>query len=228
MGLILGLYVVVLSLTGSALVYRNELDRYLATPHAAFDEDGKAMTADELRAVAQRAYPGWKVTDVVEGRTVRRGRGPGAPGPGGGAGPQGRAGGRGRGNRSPDPTAMITVERDGEKKERLFNPYTGQDLGDYTTAGQYFILWIVRLHDELLLDRPDGPWWNGLLSAVFTVLVLSGLVVWWPGVSRWKRSLVFKWSSGWRRLNWDHADVGDFRLVSRHARALHQSGRALL
>jgi uncharacterized iron-regulated membrane protein len=57
-GLIIGLYVVVLSLTGSALVYRNELDRYLATPHATFDEKARAMNADELRAAAQRAYPG--------------------------------------------------------------------------------------------------------------------------------------------------------------------------
>ena len=127
-GLIIGLYVVVLSLTGSALVYRNELDRYLATPHAVFDEKAKPMNADELRAAAQRAYPGWQITDVTEGRTVRRP--PRAGGPGGLGGPGTGPGGRGRGNRLPDPTATITVERDGEKKERLFNPYTGQDLGD--------------------------------------------------------------------------------------------------
>jgi len=218
-GLILGLYVVVLSLTGSVLVYRNELDRYLSTPHAAFDEKAKAMNADELRAAALRAYPGWQVSEVVEGRTVRRpprGGGPGgaAGGPAGGPGAaQGPGGGRGRGNRLPDPTAMITLEKDGTKKERLFNPYNGQDLGDYTTQGQFFIMWIVRLHDELLLDRPDGPWWNGLLSLVFTVLVISGLIVWWPGISRWKRSLVFKWSSGWRRLNWDLHSVLGFWLL---------------
>jgi uncharacterized iron-regulated membrane protein len=208
-GLIIGLYVVVLSLTGSALVYRNELDRYLATPHAAFDETSRAMNADELRAAAQRAYPGWQVTDVAEGRTVRRPARGGAGGPGGPGGQQGRAGGRGRGNRLPDPTATITVERDGKKKERLFNPYNGQDLGDNTTAGQFFVLWIVRLHDELLMDRPDGPWWNGFLSLVFSLLVVTGLVVWWPGVTRWKRSLTFKWRSGWRRLNWDlHSALG--------------------
>jgi len=101
------------------------------------------------------------------------------------------------------------VERDGKKKERLFNPYNGQDLGDNTTAGQFFVLWIVRLHDELLMDRPDGPWWNGFLSLVFSLLVVTGLVVWWPGVTRWKRSLTFKWRSGWRRLNWDlHSALG--------------------
>src|SRR5262245_17918391 len=36
-GLALGLYVVVLSITGSALVYRNEMDRYFATPKPTFD-----------------------------------------------------------------------------------------------------------------------------------------------------------------------------------------------
>src|SRR5688572_31138888 len=105
-GLGIGLYVVVLSLTGSLLVYRNELDRYLATPHASFDEQARPMNADELRAVAQRAYPGWRITDVTEGRTVRRPPRQGASG--------GGRGGRGRGNRLPDPTASITVERNGE------------------------------------------------------------------------------------------------------------------
>lgn len=204
LGLAIGLYVVVLSLTGSLLVYRNELDRYFATPRAAFNEHAKAMNADELRAAAQRAYPGWQVTNIIEGRTVRR-----PPRQGGPGGPGAGAGGRGRGNRLPDPTAQITVERDGETRERLFNPYTGQDLGDSFTNAQSFILWTVRLHDELLLDRPDGPWWNGFLSAVFTLLVVSGLVVWWPGMTRWKRSLVIKWSAGWRRVNWDlHSALG--------------------
>jgi uncharacterized iron-regulated membrane protein len=205
-GLFIGLYVVVLSLTGSALVYRNELDRHFATPRAVFNEKARAMNADELRAAAQRAYPGWQVTEVYEGRTTRRvarNGGLGAPGArGGGRGP-------GRGNRLPDPTATIHVQRDGQRKERLFNPYTGQDLGDSTTQAQFFILWTVRLHDELLLDRPDGPWWNGLLSLIFTVLVVSGAIVWWPGVSRWKRSLGVKWSAGWRRINWDlHSALG--------------------
>lgn len=192
-GLAIGLYVVVLSLTGSVLVYRNELDRYFSTPRAVFTETARAMSADELRAAAGRAYPGWEVTDVVEGRTVRR--------------PAGR-GGRG-GNRPPDPTASVTVQRGEERKDRLFDPYTGTDLGDSTTQAQLSILWMVRLHDELLMDRPDGPWWNGLLSLVFTILVVTGAVVWWPGVARWRRSLTIKWSSGWRRLNWDlHSALG--------------------
>jgi uncharacterized iron-regulated membrane protein len=114
----------------------------------------------------------------------------------------------------PDPTASVTVERGDEKKDRLFNPYTGVDLGDNTSRGQLFVLWLVRLHDELLMDRPDGPWWNGLLSLIFTLLVLTGAVVWWPGVTRWKRSLAVKWSAGWRRFNWDlHSALGFWLLL---------------
>ncbi len=177
-GLAIGLYIVVLSVTGSALVYRNELDRYFATKRPVFDATAKRLTADELRAAAEKAYPGWSITRVGD-RISRR-----------------------------NPTIEIWAERAGEKKERLFNPYTGADLGDSVTKGEYFVLWLARLHDELLFDRP-GRYWNGMLSLVMTVLVVTGLIVWWPGSSRWKRSLKIKASSGWRRFNWDlHGAIG--------------------
>ena len=57
------------------------------------------------------------------------------------------------------------------------------------------MLWLARLHDELLLDRP-GRFWNGIGSAIFTVTALTGLVVWWPGSNRWKRSMGIRWSPG--------------------------------
>ena len=195
LGLALGLYVVVLSLSGSVLVYRNELDRYLATPRAVLNEQATPMTADEIGAAAARAYPGWTVTAVHEGRYHAE------------AG--GRGGGRSGPRRPPDPTASVVLERAGETRDRLFDPYTGKDLGDNTTQGQFFILWLVRLHDELLLDRQDGGWWNGLLSLVFTLVALTGLVVWWPGAARWTRSLRISVTSGWRRFVWDlHSALG--------------------
>ena len=191
MGLALGLYVVVLSVTGSALVYRVELDRFLASPRAVLNEAATPMTADQLRSAAARAHPGWTVTEVHEGSY------------------RGRTGGRGGPPRPPDPTAMIVLEREGQSRDRLFNPYTGEDLGESTTAGQFFVLWLVRLHDDLLLERPDGPWLNGALSLVFTLSVVSGAIIWWPGVSRWKRSLGVKVTAGWRRFNWDlHSALG--------------------
>jgi uncharacterized iron-regulated membrane protein len=193
-GLAIGLYVVVLSLTGSLLVYRAELSRFVASPRATLDERATPMTVDQLRAAAERAYPGWTITEVQEGRyRARASSGDGRGGP----------------RRPPDPTASIVLERDRQKKERLFNPYTGADLGDYITQGERSLLWMVRLHDDLLLERPNGPWWNGVLSLVFTAIVLTGVVVWWPGVSRWKRSLGVKVTAGGRRFTWDlHSALG--------------------
>ena len=177
-GLAVGLYIVVLSLTGSALVYRNELDRFFATPRPRYDANAKQLTTDELRVTAAREYPGWSITRVGD-RISRR-----------------------------NPTIEVWVERGGERKERLFNPYTGEDLGDAITKGELFVLWMARLHDELLFDR-TGRYWNGVGSAIMTVLVVSGLIVWWPGVNRWRRSLMIKTSSGWRRFNWDlHSALG--------------------
>ena len=136
------------------------------------------LTEDELRAVAQKIYPGWEVTRLGD-RISRR-----------------------------NPTLEVWVEKDGVKKERLFNPYTGEELGDSVTQGEYFVLWLARLHDELLFDR-EGRFWNGIFSAVATVLFVTGIVVWWPGVSRWKRSLVMKRGVGWKRFNWDlHNAIG--------------------
>ena len=134
-GLAIGLYIVMLSITGSVLVYRNELDRFFATPRPPYDANRKVITQDELRAFAERAYPGYEITRLGD-RISRR-----------------------------NPTLEVWVERDGVKKERLFNPYTGEDLGDSVTQGEYFVLWLARLHDDLLLDR-EGRFWNGILSAV--------------------------------------------------------------
>jgi uncharacterized iron-regulated membrane protein len=177
-GLAIGLYIVMLSITGSALVYRNEMDRYFATPRPQYEQGRKILTQDELRAAAQKAYPGWEITRLGD-RISRR-----------------------------NPTLEVWAEKDGVKRERLFNPYTGEELGDSVTQGEYFVLWLARLHDELLFDRA-GRYWNGMLSAVATLLVVTGIVVWWPGVSRWKRSLVMKRGVGWKRFNWDlHSALG--------------------
>ena len=177
-GIGLGLYVVVLSITGSALVYRTELDLFFRTPRPEFVRDAKRVPTEDIRATAQKLYPDWEIARVSD-RISRR-----------------------------NPTIQVDLKRGAETKERLFNPYTGEDLGDATTKGEWFMLWTVRLHDELLFDR-EGRYINGYLSAVFTLTVLTGLVIWWPGVNRWKRSLMVKFSSGWRRFNWDlHSALG--------------------
>jgi uncharacterized iron-regulated membrane protein len=177
-GLAIGLYVVMLSLTGSVLVYRVELDRWMATPRPEFRPGEPPLSTERLHDAAAAAYPGWEVTRVGD-RISRR-----------------------------NPTIEIWVERDGVKKERLFDPYTGGDLGDAVTRGELAVIWLARLHDELLFDR-EGKTWNGIGSLVFTVLVFTGAIVWWPGISRWRRGLGVNLRAGWKRITWDlHSAMG--------------------
>jgi uncharacterized iron-regulated membrane protein len=177
-GIGIGLYIVMLSLTGSLLVYRNELNRWLMTPRPQFDAKATRLTKEQLQAAAERAYPGYKAVRVSD-RISRR-----------------------------NPTIEIALERGGDSKSRLFNPYTGEDLGDAVTRGELALIWIAHLHDELLFDF-TGRFWNGVGSIIATVLVLTGLVVWWPGVKRWRRSLRVGFSAGWKGFNWDlHSAMG--------------------
>jgi uncharacterized iron-regulated membrane protein len=177
-GIAIGLYVVVLSLTGSVLVYRNELNVSLATPRPQFERDRMTLSPEDMRIKVAAAYPGWTI-DSISDRISRR-----------------------------NPTIEARLQRGDEKQDVLFNPYTGEVLGPSVTRGEEFLLWLVRLHDELLFER-EGRWWNGFLSGVFTLLVVTGFVVWWPGIGRWKRSLGVKMTSGWKRFNWDlHSALG--------------------
>ena len=59
-GLALGLYLVMLSVTGSVLVYRNELDGYFRTVRPAYD--AKARAADDRRARGARRSGPTRVT----------------------------------------------------------------------------------------------------------------------------------------------------------------------
>jgi uncharacterized iron-regulated membrane protein len=63
-GIVLGLYILLMSVTGSVLVYRNELYR-ATTPEPIISKgSGPRLTDDQLGAAATRLYPGYKVVNI--------------------------------------------------------------------------------------------------------------------------------------------------------------------
>src|SRR6266851_1936423 len=103
-GIGLGLYVLLMSVTGSALVFRRELVKRLAREPSVVAGPGARLTADELKQVARRAYPDYEVNRIWP-------------------------------RKNPDQPVEIWLERRGKKLQRLFNPYTGVDLGDSIRSG---------------------------------------------------------------------------------------------
>ncbi len=74
-------------------------------------------------------------------------------------------------------------------------------------------IWIVSkllaLHDDLLGGR-TGRKVNGLGAVLIVVLTLTGIVVWWPGIRAWRRSLTIPRNAGWQRVVWGLHNVLGF------------------
>ena len=69
-GVAAGLYILMMSVTGSVLVYRNEL--YRAATHAPIISRGSGprLTDDQLAEAARRLYPGYQVVKLARARNL--------------------------------------------------------------------------------------------------------------------------------------------------------------
>ena len=181
-GLILALYVLVMSLTGTVLIYRRELARAFSAEPKILAVAGHRMTTEELKRAAERAHPGYQVTRAFE-------------------------------SKNPNWPVEVWLERPSKKIQRLFNPYTGADLGDPLQTGFRVVLWLVDLHDNLLSGR-TGHLANGVGGACVSLVCLSGIVIWWPGIDKWRRSLTVDWRANPRSFNWSlHSTLGFWSLA---------------
>jgi uncharacterized iron-regulated membrane protein len=103
---------------------------------------------------------------------------------------------------------------DRDKKQQLFDPYTGADLGETRPRAIRFIDWMVSLHDDLL-GGMTGRAVNGVGAILLTLLCLTGAVIWWQGTGKWRRGLTIQWRAGWQRINWDlHSAIGFWAFIA--------------
>ncbi len=180
-GIGIGLYVLMISVTGSVLVYSNEL--YMAaTPKPIISTSTEPRLTDEqLEGAALRAYPGYEIVNVGRARNL-------------------------------DQAVDVELRRGNQARNRLFDPRTGNDLGDSVSVGILAVSKLIDLHDNLLAG-PTGRLVNGAGALAILALTASGLVIWWPGIKTWRRSLTLHRGVGWKRLIWDlHSMVGFWSL----------------
>jgi len=75
-------------------------------------------------------------------------------------------------------------------------------------VGIWLVSRLIDLHADLL-GGPTGRKVNAIGAVAVLLSALSGLVIWWPGIQRWRRSLVLRRGVGWKRLTWDlHSAMG--------------------
>jgi uncharacterized iron-regulated membrane protein len=114
---------------------------------------------------------------------------------------------------APDHSASFVLALRQNKLDRsrirsvYFNPNTGEILGEQTTV-EGPMGWARNLH-YFLFAGETGLLVNGAMGVGLLVLCLSGIVIWWPGILRWKRSLAVTHRTNWKRFNWDlHSATG--------------------
>ena len=153
-GLGVGLYVAVISVTGSVLVYRSELRQYFNPQPRVVDIAGPRLSEDGLIEATQRVFPDRAVevwtnpdepTHAVT-MSVRRGGGP--------------------------------------REQLFFDPYTGEYLGHAMPAGWRLTTWMLDLHDNLLAGETGrsvngvGAALLALLSVTGALIWWSGSQSW--------------------------------------------------
>jgi uncharacterized iron-regulated membrane protein len=113
---------------------------------------------------------------------------------------------------NPDQAVSVLLKRGADLKHHLFNPYTGADLGDSVPLGIRLVSKLLKLHDDLLTGT-TGRSINGVGALLVVVLAFTGIVVWWPGIKTWRRSLIVHRNAGWRRFTWSlHGMIGFWSL----------------
>jgi uncharacterized iron-regulated membrane protein len=175
-GIAMGLYVVAISITGSALFFRSIVNQ--ATPgRKVVAGTGPLLTTQQLLEAAKRAYPDYTPRNVVTGSLVGQ-------------------------------EVEITLNRGTKRKLRIFDPYTGRDLGEAVPYQLQAMSWMLDLHVNLLAGS-KGRRFNGICGILLTLLSVTGAIIWWPGIKKWRRSLKINLKSNWKRINWDlHSVVG--------------------
>lgn len=91
------------------------------------------------------------------------------------------------------------------------NPYTGEVTGVVDHKHDFFNV-VKFLHWSLLLNTPYGQPIVGWSTFIFALLMITGLVLWWPKRKKkdLKQAFTVKWKARWRRVNYDLHNVLGF------------------
>lgn len=180
-GVGLGIYVLAVGLSGSAILLKSPFYTWFEPKHLVPPAEGEPLKGEALTARMAEVYTGYELGFTIEGY-------------------------------EDNDATYIVLGKDGEFFPHYFNQYTGQDMGVANPWPIKSVEWVADIHDDLLLGR-TGRQVNGVGGALFLLMTLSGLILWWQGRSRWYEGLIIKPGSS-RGLVWQlHSFFGFWALL---------------
>ncbi|NVO84786.1 PepSY-associated TM helix domain-containing protein [Hymenobacter terrestris] len=185
LGLASGLVVFVVSITGAIFVFQDDI-RDLTEPWRKVEAQATApVLPSRLQAAALARHPG--VAAETSWVTY--------------FGPERSA-------------TVFFTDKAGAPIQVYLNPYTGRVLHELDLRTHFFTI-VQEIHMHLLLPEAVARWVVGISISIFVVMMLTGLVLWWPKRKQErKQRFTIKWRSRWRRVNYDLHNVLGFYAAS--------------
>lgn len=203
LGLLSGLVVLIVSLTGCIYVFHDDLkvlfypDKYYIAQQSVNNQSAQALPLSTLTAIAQNALPDGEEVSRIDLYPAK------------------------------DRTWIFRAVKTNEEaltytayfkyNKRVFiDPYTGKVQAVENSKTEFFQL-VLQLHMNLLLGKKIGHTVVSVSTIMFLILTVTGLVLWWP--KKWKfktlkKGLSFDFSVKWKRLNYDlHNVLGFYSLL---------------
>ncbi len=195
LGLSLGLLLSIYGITGSILVFYEEIDEWLNSELLIVKPPADSADYQTLAAIFEAGRKAMPTQAKHTFATYPR-------------------------NDNAAFTLRYSVAAAGDINENWLvavDPYTAQVLGKRLTDNsdsiipKTFIGFIFELHYALLIKSHDvSTVAVGLSGALLMISVLTGLIVWWPLTGRWRQALSVKPKSGSVRFNYDLHKVSGF------------------
>ncbi len=241
LGLASGIIVVIVSLTGCIYVFENEIKDFIEDWRFVKPQEKAFLLPSQLVSIADKKMKDKKATSVtfgakdeaaIVGYFVEKK----------GEGERGGKGEHKKGERKRDfaknenaksevkPQGKAAEKRKGKGKGEkrkggrrsgtfisvYMNPYTGEVLNVKTFSrgdSPDFFRWILNGHRALWLPYDIGRPIVGVAVLIFVVLLISGIVLWWP--TKWIKSIIdksfkIKWDASFKRVNYDMHNVLGF------------------
>jgi uncharacterized iron-regulated membrane protein len=178
LGLISGVLVVFLGITGCLLAFEKEIRNLTESYQFVEKQDKPYLPPSQLKAIALKHLDGRPVVGLEYG--------------------------------SPGKAAFAAYYDTVAYTIVAMNPYTGEVLKVKDMTKDFFRI-VLKGHFYLWLPPAIGRPIVGSATLVFLIMLISGIVLWWPkNKAAIKQRFSIKWNAKWRRVNYDLHNVLGF------------------
>jgi len=177
LGIVSGLVVFVVSITGAIFTFQDEIKDVLYDYRKIEVQEKPFLQPSEIYTIIQTQHPDMDVKRIMYLAKDRS-------------------------------TVVMLSDSNKEFFMSYINPYTGRELYIENFKDDFFIT-IQYLHTNLLLGKV-GKQIVAISTIVFIILLISGLILWWPKKKQRKGAFRIKWGAKWKRVNYDLHNVIGF------------------